>query len=195
MPSFDRASWPHLVDKGFVGQALARNAVNEAIEPLHRVALHVALIQAERELVNVATKVLLAGVVVDADQAALHDREHAFDAVGGHAVADVFAFAVVDGFVIEEQTAKAAIHASLIGMQRGTGGDVTTNGVESVFAVMKRGLIGVYHHASKKHLGRYVNEFAFRLNDGNVKRHTMERLESFVSGTKGKRLTYKGLIQ
>lgn len=73
--------------------------------------------------------------------------------------------------------------------------DVTTNGVESVFAVMKRGLIGVYHHASKKHLGRYVNEFAFRLNDGNVKRHTMERLESFVSGTKGKRLTYKGLIQ
>lgn len=47
----------------------------------------------------------------------------------------------------------------------------------------------------KKHLGRYVNEFAFRLNDGNVKRHTMERLESFVSGTKGKRLTYKGLIQ
>lgn len=44
-------------------------------------------------------------------------------------------------------------------------------------------------------ISRYVNEFAFRLNDGNVKRHTMERLESFVIGTKGKRLTYKGLIQ
>jgi transposase-like protein len=44
--------------------------------------------------------------------------------------------------------------------------DVTTNDVESVFAVLKRGLIGVYHHASKKHLGRYVDEFAFRLNDG-----------------------------
>ena len=72
---------------------------------------------------------------------------------------------------------------------------VTTNSIESVFAVLKRGLIGVYHHASKKHLGRYVDEFAFRLNDGNVKRHTMERLESFVSGTKGKRLTYKALIQ
>lgn len=50
-------------------------------------------------------------------------------------------------------------------------------------------------HASKKHLGRYVDEFAFRLNDGNVKRHTMERLDSFVGGTKGKRLTYKALIQ
>jgi ISXO2-like transposase domain/Helix-turn-helix domain len=43
---------------------------------------------------------------------------------------------------------------------------VTTNSVESVFAVLKRGLIGVYHHASQKHLGRYVNEFTFRLMRG-----------------------------
>lgn len=73
--------------------------------------------------------------------------------------------------------------------------DVTTNSIESVFAVLKRGLIGVYHHASKKHLARYVDEFAFRLNEGNVARHTLDRLESFVGGTKGKRLTYKALIQ
>ena len=71
---------------------------------------------------------------------------------------------------------------------------VTTNGIESVFAVLKRGLIGVYHHASPKHLGRYVDEFAFRLNEGNVKNHTLARLDSFVDGTAGKRLTYKGLI-
>jgi transposase-like protein len=70
---------------------------------------------------------------------------------------------------------------------------VTTNSIESVFAVMKRGLIGVYHHASAKHLGRYVNEFAFRLNEGDVKRHTLERLNSFVDGVVGKRLTYAGL--
>jgi transposase-like protein len=74
-------------------------------------------------------------------------------------------------------------------------GNVTTNGIESVFAVLKRGLIGVYHHASPKHLDRYVNEFAFRLNEGNVKNHTMTRLDSFVDGVAGKRLTYKGLIQ
>jgi transposase-like protein len=73
--------------------------------------------------------------------------------------------------------------------------DVTTNGIESVFAVLKRGLIGVYHHASPKHLGRYVDEFTFRLNEGNVKNHTLTRLESFVDGVAGKRLTYKGLIQ
>ena len=71
--------------------------------------------------------------------------------------------------------------------------DVTTNGIESVFAVLKRGLIGVYHHVSPKHLDRYVDEFAFRLNEGNVKNHTLTRLDSFVDGTAGKRLTYKAL--
>jgi transposase-like protein len=73
--------------------------------------------------------------------------------------------------------------------------NVTTNGIESVFAVLKRGLVGVYHHASPKHLERYVDEFSFRLNEGNVKNHTLTRLDSFVDATAGKRLTYKGLIQ
>lgn len=73
--------------------------------------------------------------------------------------------------------------------------DVTTNSIESVWAVMKRGLHGVYHHASPKHLHRYVDEFTFRLNEGDVKRHTMERLDSFIEKTSGKRLTYKALIQ
>lgn len=71
---------------------------------------------------------------------------------------------------------------------------VTTNGTESVFAVLKRGIIGVYHHISPKHTGRYVDEFAFRLNDGDVKRPTMARLDSFVDGMNLKRLTYKDLI-
>jgi hypothetical protein len=73
--------------------------------------------------------------------------------------------------------------------------DVTTNSIESVFAVLQRGLIGVYHHASKKHLGRYVDEFSFRLNEGNVKNHSLTRLDSFVDGVAGKRLTYKRLTQ
>jgi hypothetical protein len=70
---------------------------------------------------------------------------------------------------------------------------VSTNSIESVFAVMKRGLHGVYHHASKKHLKRYVDEFTFRLNDANVARHTLDRLDSFVDATAGRRLTYKRL--
>ena len=72
-------------------------------------------------------------------------------------------------------------------------GPVSTNGIESVWAVLKRGLHGVYHHASPKHLQRYVDEFAFRLNDGNVARHTTRRLDSFVDATKGKRITYRRL--
>jgi transposase-like protein len=71
---------------------------------------------------------------------------------------------------------------------------VTTNSIEAVWAVLKRGIYGTFHHVSEKHLGRYVNEFTFRLNEGNVERHTLQRLESFVDGTAGKRLTYKRLI-
>lgn len=70
---------------------------------------------------------------------------------------------------------------------------VTTNSIESVWAVLKRGLHGVYHHASEKHLHRYVGEFTFRLNDGDVKRHTMDRLASLMAASFGPRLTYKEL--
>ncbi len=72
---------------------------------------------------------------------------------------------------------------------------VTTNSVESVWAVLKRGVYGVYHQVSKKHLARYVNEFTFRLNDGNVERHTLSRLNSFVAMTVRKRLTYAELTK
>jgi transposase-like protein len=72
--------------------------------------------------------------------------------------------------------------------------DVTTNGIESVFAVLKRGIYGTFHHVSPKHIRRYVDEFSFRLNEGNVTRHTLERLDSFIVNVAGKRLTYKALI-
>ena len=70
---------------------------------------------------------------------------------------------------------------------------VHTNSIESVWAVLKRGLHGVYHHASEKHLGRYVNEFTFRLNEGNVKRHTFERLNDLIAAAGRRRITYKEL--
>jgi len=71
---------------------------------------------------------------------------------------------------------------------------VGTNSIESVWALLKRGLHGVYHHASEKHLARYVNEFAFRLNAGNVKEHVLIRLNALVDSTVGKRLSYAELI-
>jgi transposase-like protein len=73
-------------------------------------------------------------------------------------------------------------------------GMASTNGIESVWAVLKRGLNGTFHHISVKHLGRYVDEFTFRLNEGNVKRHTLDRLNSFVDAVAGKRITYQEVI-
>ncbi len=67
---------------------------------------------------------------------------------------------------------------------------IHTNSIESVWAVLKRGVYGVYHCISQKHVRRYVDEFAFRLNAGNVGRHTLERMESFINGVDGKRLTW-----
>ena len=72
-------------------------------------------------------------------------------------------------------------------------GMASTNSIESVWAVIKRGYTGVYHHWSPRHMTKYINEFCFRLNDGNVKRPTMERLNSLIDGAIGKRLTYERL--
>ncbi|MDE0303194.1 MAG: IS1595 family transposase [Gammaproteobacteria bacterium] len=69
-----------------------------------------------------------------------------------------------------------------------------TNGIESVWAVLKRGFYGTYHNWSKKHCHRYINEFAFRLNEGNCEVDTIDRMEALVRGFGGKRLTYKALV-
>ncbi len=74
-------------------------------------------------------------------------------------------------------------------------GAVHTNGIESVWAVMKRGLHGVYHHASRKHLGRYASEFAFRLNEGNCAIPTLKRLDALIAAGVGRRITYAELTR
>ena len=87
----------------------------------------------------------------------------------------------------ERETVKHSVKEYVNGMAH-------TNGIESVWAVLKRGYNGVYHHWDFKHMARYVDEFTFRLNEGNVKRPTLERLGSLVKGAVGKRLTYQSLI-
>jgi transposase-like protein len=72
-------------------------------------------------------------------------------------------------------------------------GRIHTNSIESVWAVLKRSVIGTWHHVSPKHLARYVDEVTFRLNAGNVANHTLDRLDSFIRNVDGKRLTYERL--
>ena len=65
-----------------------------------------------------------------------------------------------------------------------------TNGIESVWAVLKRGFYGVYHSFSVKHLQRYVDEFMFRLNEGNVENHVWDRLDSLLGKAFRVRVAY-----
>ena len=68
-------------------------------------------------------------------------------------------------------------------------GDVYTNTAESSFAIIKRGIVGIYHNVSKEHLDRYIAQFDFlwnhrKLNDG-------ERTVMAIKQAEGKRLMYK----
>jgi len=69
-----------------------------------------------------------------------------------------------------------------------------TNSVESVWALLKRAFYGTHHFFSEKHLQRYVDECAFRLNEGNVKYHTWDRINSLLGKAFGKHITYAQLV-
>jgi len=69
---------------------------------------------------------------------------------------------------------------------------VHTNTVEGFFSTFKRGMRGVYQHASKKHLHRYLAEFDFRYsNRAAVGVDDTARALRALEGVVGKRLTYR----
>lgn len=75
-------------------------------------------------------------------------------------------------------------------------GDISTNTVESSFAILKRGLYGTFHNVSEKHLQRYADEFDFRWNNRqSLGVDDIQRTNEALKGIRGKRLTYRPLNQ
>lgn len=71
-------------------------------------------------------------------------------------------------------------------------GNAHTNGIESFWALLKRGYQGTYHKISPKHLHRYVTEFAGRHNIDPL--DTLEQMNSIAVNLVGKQITYKELV-
>ena len=72
-------------------------------------------------------------------------------------------------------------------------GEVHTNGIESLWSLLKRAHTGTFHKLSPKHLDRYVQEFAGRHNLRALE--TINQIKGIRRGMEGKRLTYKALIK
>ena len=66
-----------------------------------------------------------------------------------------------------------------------------TNGIESVWSLFKRQIIGTHHYLSPKHLGRYFGEMTWRFNLRTIGEG--DRVNALLHRTSG-RLTYKDLI-
>lgn len=70
-------------------------------------------------------------------------------------------------------------------------GDTHSNTVESSFSLLKRGLIGTFHHVGEQHLQRYATEFDYRWNNRKITDN--ERSDKLLTQLHGKRLTYRRL--
>lgn len=71
-------------------------------------------------------------------------------------------------------------------------GDVYTNTIEGFWSYMRRGLYGIYHYTSKKHLQSYINEYVYRYN--TRKMCDSLRFNSLLCGVNNNRLRYTELI-
>ena len=69
------------------------------------------------------------------------------------------------------------------------GGGNHSNNAENFFSILKRGVIGTYHHWSEAHIHRYLAEFDFRYSTRTLT--DAERTAEALKGARGKRLTYR----
>jgi hypothetical protein len=67
-------------------------------------------------------------------------------------------------------------------------GEIHTQGIESYWAILKRGLYGTFHHVDAGYLGCYLNEFEFRFNRRGIS--DAERFASLLGQVSGRRVTW-----
>src|SRR4051812_27934414 len=96
-PEFPEASeWSYSSDQILVGQPFASRAINEAVNALRSVPLHIAFVQAESELIDVAVRMLWADMVKCAVNAALENGEETFDTVRRHVASNELGSPMID---------------------------------------------------------------------------------------------------
>lgn len=66
-------------------------------------------------------------------------------------------------------------------------GEIHTNGVENFWSLLKRGIVGSYHHVSPKYLPLYLDEFVSRFNARHLENgdYVEKVLEGCVKGLNG----------
>ena len=129
-----------------------------------------------------ATKAVAAKVVADTTGPTLQGF------VTDHAASDATIYTdearAYEGLPFDHATVK---HALLEYVR----GDVHTNGIESLWSMLKRAHKGTFHKMSPKHLDRYVQEFAGRHNLREL--NTIDMMGAMADGMQGKRLRYRDL--
>lgn len=78
------------------------------------------------------------------------------------------------------------------GIEEYVRGSAHSNTVEGFFSILKRGVVGTFHHVSEAHLSRYLAEFDFRYsNRAALGVDDTARTDEALRGIGGKRLTYR----
>lgn len=125
---------------------------------------------------------IIAKVVVDTKVKSLRPHIERYIAKGSTICTDEWNY----GNLNEHYSHQQVFHAAKVYAI----GENHTNTIEGFWSIMKRGIVGVYHLTSRKHLQRYVNEFTFRYNTRKISEK--ERFDLLLQNT-GRRLKYADL--
>ena len=105
---------------------------------------------------------------------------------------------MTDGFAAYQGIGREFASHAAVNHQRGeyVRGTAHSNTAENFFSILKRGVIGTYHHVSEAHLSRYLAEFDFRYsNRSGLGVNDTIRTDKLLVAIAGKRLTYRRTSQ